>query len=180
MKTVGIIGGIGPESTIEYYRFIIAGYRARKGDASYPSIIINSIDLNRLIAWMNADELEALRKAAAERDEFKDFAQRKQAEFENYQKRNQKERAQERKYWYTPIALDLLPVLDNLDRAMAAAREAGETGPLVQGVAMVQTQFLELLKRQDRADLRAGARDREEVRDPPHGGALGETGRAGQ
>ena len=58
MKTVGIIGGIGPESTIEYYRFIIAGYRERKGDASYPSIIINSIDLNRLIAWMNADELD--------------------------------------------------------------------------------------------------------------------------
>ena len=59
MKTVGIIGGIGPESTIEYYRFIIAGYRQRKGDASYPSIIINSIDLNRLIAWMNANELDS-------------------------------------------------------------------------------------------------------------------------
>ena len=58
MKTVGIIGGIGPESTIEYYRLIIAGYRQRKGDASYPSIIVNSIDLNRLIAWMNANELD--------------------------------------------------------------------------------------------------------------------------
>jgi aspartate racemase len=59
MKTVGIIGGIGPESTIEYYRFIVAGYRERKGDGSYPSIIINSIDLTRLIAWMNANELDA-------------------------------------------------------------------------------------------------------------------------
>jgi len=58
MKTVGIIGGIGPESTIEYYRFIVAGYRERKGDGSYPSIIINSIDLNQLIAWMNANELD--------------------------------------------------------------------------------------------------------------------------
>jgi aspartate/glutamate racemase len=29
MKTIGIVGGIGPESTIEYYRFIIAEYRAR-------------------------------------------------------------------------------------------------------------------------------------------------------
>ena len=57
MKTVGIIGGIGPESTIEYYRFIIEGYRERKGDGSYPSIIINSIDLSKLIAWMNADQL---------------------------------------------------------------------------------------------------------------------------
>ena len=58
MKTVGIIGGIGPESTIEYYRFIIAGYRQRKGDASYPSIIINSVDLNRLVKWINADQLD--------------------------------------------------------------------------------------------------------------------------
>jgi pimeloyl-ACP methyl ester carboxylesterase len=58
MKTVGIVGGIGPESTIEYYRFIIEGYRERTTDGSYPSIIINSVDLNRLIGWINAGELE--------------------------------------------------------------------------------------------------------------------------
>ncbi|HJZ83299.1 MAG TPA: amino acid racemase [Pyrinomonadaceae bacterium] len=57
MKTVGIVGGIGPESTIEYYRFIIAGYRERTTDGSYPLIIINSVDLTRLIAWINAGEL---------------------------------------------------------------------------------------------------------------------------
>jgi aspartate racemase len=60
MKTVGIIGGIGPESTIEYYRFIIEGYRARLADGSYPSIIINSVDLNKLVTWMNASELDAV------------------------------------------------------------------------------------------------------------------------
>jgi aspartate racemase len=37
MKTIGIIGGIGPESTIEYYRFLISRYRALKSDGSYPS-----------------------------------------------------------------------------------------------------------------------------------------------
>lgn len=73
MKTVGIVGGIGPESTIEYYRFIIEGYHARQSgtgvpsvdshaqDAratNYPLIIINSVDLSRLIAWINAGELE--------------------------------------------------------------------------------------------------------------------------
>jgi aspartate racemase len=57
MKTVGIVGGIGPESTIEYYRFIIEGYRERTTDGSYPSIIINSVDLHRLIGWINAGEL---------------------------------------------------------------------------------------------------------------------------
>jgi len=58
MKTVGIIGGIGPESTVEYYRFIIEGYRERQRDGSYPSIVINSVDLDRLVKWINSDEME--------------------------------------------------------------------------------------------------------------------------
>ncbi len=98
-------------------------------------------------AQVSAEELDNLRKLAAERDQFRDLALRTRAEFENYQKRNQKERDQERRYGYTPLALDLLPVLDNLDRALAAAKQAGENGALVQGVALVQNQFLELLKR---------------------------------
>src|SRR5262245_15442213 len=57
MKTVGIVGGIGPESTIEYYRFIIEAYQRQRPDGSYPFIIINSVDLHRLIGWINAGEL---------------------------------------------------------------------------------------------------------------------------
>jgi aspartate racemase len=57
MKTVGIIGGIGPESTVEYYRFIIASYREQKKDGSYPLIIINSIDLQKMLDLMEANEL---------------------------------------------------------------------------------------------------------------------------
>lgn len=93
---------------------------------------------------ISAEELETLRKQAAD---FRDLAQRTRAEFENYQKRNQKDREQERRYAYTPLALDLLPVLDNLDRALQAAKQAGESGSLVQGVALVQTMFLDALKR---------------------------------
>jgi 2-iminoacetate synthase ThiH len=48
-KTVGIVGGIGPESTIEYYRLIIAMYREQRRDGGYPSIIINSIDMKRML-----------------------------------------------------------------------------------------------------------------------------------
>ena len=59
MKTAGIIGGIGPESTIEYYRQIVAAYREQKTDGSYPSIIINSILLNRLLAWAGGNEWDA-------------------------------------------------------------------------------------------------------------------------
>jgi aspartate racemase len=58
MKTVGIIGGIGPESTIENHRGIIAGYRKRQTDGSYPSIILNSIDLTQLLAKVMAIELD--------------------------------------------------------------------------------------------------------------------------
>lgn len=57
MKTVGIIGGIGPESTIEYYRSIIAAYQERKPDGSYPSIIINSIDLKKVVDLITANQL---------------------------------------------------------------------------------------------------------------------------
>jgi aspartate racemase len=60
MKTLGIVGGIGPESTIEYYRFILDGYRARVPDGSAPHLIIDSIDVNRGIAMLDANDLAGL------------------------------------------------------------------------------------------------------------------------
>ena len=93
------------------------------------------------------EDLAGLRARAQERDQFLALLQRTQADFENYQKRNQREREQERRYWHGAFAMDLLPVIDNLDRAMTAAKQAGESGPLVQGVGMVQTQLLDMLKR---------------------------------
>src|SRR5262249_45005508 len=98
-------------------------------------------------AVLSPDEIADLKKKAGERDQYLDLAQRTRAEFDNYQKRNRTERDQERKYAFGPLARDLLPVIDNLQRALDAARKAGDSGPLVQGVAMVETQFLELLKR---------------------------------
>lgn len=92
-------------------------------------------------------EIEKLRKLAEERNEYLDMLQRSRAEFENYQKRNQKDREQERRYMAGSIALDLLPIMDNLERALEAAKQAGDQGPLTQGVSMVQSQFTEMLKR---------------------------------
>jgi aspartate racemase len=60
VKTLGIIGGIGPGSTVDYYQTIIELYRARKADGSYPPILINSIDLQRVLASVGARELDAL------------------------------------------------------------------------------------------------------------------------
>lgn len=97
------------------------------------------------------DDLETLRERAAtaerERDQFLSLLQRTQADFQNYQKRIQRDLQQERRYAHEPMARDLLQALDNLERATAAAKQAGETGPLVQGVALVQNQMLDLLKR---------------------------------
>jgi aspartate racemase len=60
MKTLGIIGGIGPESTIEYYRSIVNQYRERKNDGHYPSVVINSIDLTKALDLLAAGQLAAL------------------------------------------------------------------------------------------------------------------------
>jgi aspartate racemase len=60
MKTLGMIGGVGPESTIDYYKNIIALYQERQRDGSYPQFVINIIDLKKGIDFMNANNLAAM------------------------------------------------------------------------------------------------------------------------
>lgn len=60
MRTVGILGGIGPESTVDYYRGIIASYRQQRPDGSSPSILINSISVAKLLGWMGAGQLSSV------------------------------------------------------------------------------------------------------------------------
>ena len=60
MRTIGMIGGLGPESTIDYYRSIITRYRARLPAAGYPHIIINSLDVDKGLAMLDADRLDEL------------------------------------------------------------------------------------------------------------------------
>ena len=45
---LGVVGGLGPEATIEYYRLLVNGYRERAGGAS-PRLVIHSIDVNRVL-----------------------------------------------------------------------------------------------------------------------------------
>jgi aspartate racemase len=60
MNKIGIIGGIGPETTVEYYRRIIDLYRRRNPDGSAPYIIINSLDMKKPLAMLTANKLEEL------------------------------------------------------------------------------------------------------------------------
>jgi aspartate racemase len=60
-KRLGIIGGIAPESTIDYYRRLVTLYRARTdAKAGYPRIVINSIDLEHMLGFINNGRLEQL------------------------------------------------------------------------------------------------------------------------
>jgi len=60
MATVGVIGGIAPESTVDYYRQIIARYRARSQDEHNPSILINSIDMTTMLGFVSAGQFDEL------------------------------------------------------------------------------------------------------------------------
>lgn len=62
MKSLGIIGGIGPESTVEYYRTILRLYHERHGDADSPAVLINSIDVRRLLHLVDIGDLAELRR----------------------------------------------------------------------------------------------------------------------
>lgn len=58
-KLIGIIGGIGPESTIDYYRLFVSIYREHRPDG-YPPVLINSIDLARALKLVSANDLPGL------------------------------------------------------------------------------------------------------------------------
>jgi aspartate racemase len=55
-----MVGGVGPESTVDYYRLLISSYRERTEDDSYPEILINSVNLRKLVRMMNANDLSGL------------------------------------------------------------------------------------------------------------------------
>src|SRR3954453_18595650 len=57
MKTLGIIGGLGPESTLDYYQRIMALFRERTSDGHYPEFVIVSVDLRKGLDFMDANDL---------------------------------------------------------------------------------------------------------------------------
>jgi aspartate racemase len=63
MAIAGIIGGLGPESTLEYYRLIHAAWRERRPDGSAPLLLINSLDMKPIVALVTASRLEELADA---------------------------------------------------------------------------------------------------------------------
>lgn len=89
-------------------------------------------------------ELEAKAKEAAERH---DQLLRLGAEFENYKKRVQKEKSDLIKFGNESLLKAVLPILDNLERAIDHGKKMNENGPLLQGVEIILRQFLTILER---------------------------------
>ncbi len=86
------------------------------------------------------DEVGSL---TAERDEYLDALQRLKAEFDNYRKRVERDREAQQKAGIREFVAELLPVIDNLERAVEALGGAG--APIVAGVEMVRGQLTGLL-----------------------------------
>lgn len=90
---------------------------------------------------------EEIKRITEEKEEQYERMLRLQAEYENYKKRTQKERAAERKYQAQNLANELLPVLDNFERALQVEKN-DETSSIIEGITMVYNQFLDALKSQ--------------------------------
>ncbi len=89
-------------------------------------------------------DLDELVTVAAERDQYLALAQRTQADFENYRRRVARESALAQERGVVKLAKELLPALDNLDRALEAA---DQDDPLLQGVRLVREEFSAALGR---------------------------------
>lgn len=90
---------------------------------------------------------DALLKAQTEAQELRNQALRAQAELDNYRKRMQREMEDFRRYSNADLMRDLLPVKDNMERALTSAGESTEAAQLLEGVRMVLDQFGSVLER---------------------------------
>jgi molecular chaperone GrpE len=107
----------------------------------------NSIAASRAepAASRTAEAEDPLARAQRERDEYLDLARRSQADFENYRKRAAKEAAAAGERAKSGLVRELLPIVDNLERALASAAEGEQH--LAEGVRLVHSELIAVLER---------------------------------
>jgi molecular chaperone GrpE len=98
---------------------------------------------------------ERLAEAEATRDEYLDLAQRVQADFENYRKRAAREQERLVAHAHERLVRELLPILDDLERALEAA-ERHEEAQLVDGVKLVEQSLRRALAKEGLAEIETG------------------------
>jgi molecular chaperone GrpE len=94
-----------------------------------------------------ASEPDPVAEAEARAQEYLELAQRKQAEFENFRKRMASQSAASESRGVTRVAKELLPALDHLELALAAAEQHAESADWVKGIRAVQEEFKSALAR---------------------------------
>jgi molecular chaperone GrpE len=99
-------------------------------------------------------EDDPLLRVTAERDEYLDLAQRIQADFENYRKRAARDQERLVAHAHERLVRDLLPVLDDLERALEAA-ERHEEAALVDGVRLVEQSLRKALEKEGLVEIDA-------------------------
>ncbi|NLG86040.1 MAG: nucleotide exchange factor GrpE [Firmicutes bacterium] len=118
--------------------------------ANQPEDLVSGDDQNTNNG--NTEELEELkaklRQTEEEAQNYLAQLTRMQADFINFRRRVERERSEQVKYANEQLLLELLPVVDNLERAIAAGEGAESPGPLVEGVAQVLKQFLAVLAKE--------------------------------
>jgi molecular chaperone GrpE len=92
-----------------------------------------------------AEDEDPLARAQRERDEYLDLARRSQADFENYRKRAAKEAAAAGERAKSGLVRELLPIVDNLERALKSAGEGEQH--LAEGVLLVHSELIAVLER---------------------------------
>jgi len=93
------------------------------------------------------NEGPSLEDVIAERDQYKDRWLRAHAELDNTRKRKQKELSELRQKTREQVMLEILPIIDNLERAVDAAGTATDVAAVVQGVKMVLRSFQDTAER---------------------------------
>jgi molecular chaperone GrpE len=99
----------------------------------------------------------ALDAMTRERDEYYDRLLRKTAEFDNYRKRSERERREQAEYAAADVLGDLLPLVDDLERALQAATDSADA--YRKGVELIHRQMLELLRRHGVTAIEAAGQD---------------------
>jgi molecular chaperone GrpE len=108
-----------------------------------------SIDSAAVAEAVAAADVDRLAEAEAKRDEYLDLARRTQADFENFRKRADRERSQVRDRAIAEVVRELLPAIDNLERAIASIEESAtaENAQLGEGVKLVHGELHGVLER---------------------------------
>jgi molecular chaperone GrpE len=109
----------------------------QSADSAAESDVADTVDFVRGASEVLAIEQEL----ATERDR----NLRLRAELENVRSRSSREISENLRYAALPLVRDILPVVDNIDRALEAATKAGESGPLVEGFRMVRQLLINTL-----------------------------------